>query len=203
MPAPSTSKPRKPKPAYNRKLNEKRVLQLSEQGFSSYEIAKTQGVNQSSVHRFLDRYQIEKAQTETYKINRANLLSHTGSKFHSLASQLADEIQRDIDNGVTGALSPGDKGKLARDLAVVQGVLYDKERLEAGLSTDNVAVLGKIMATAVERAFTGSQGSDKKGSSDPKLGAGHEPEQAEAMPAAISVEENAGVRGDQRVEGVD
>jgi len=165
--------------AHNRKLNEKRVLQLAEQGFSTYEIAKTQGVNQSSVHRFLTQYQVEKKQTEAYKVDRANLLSYTGSKFHSLVTRIADELQRDADNGVLAALTPENKGKLARDLSVVQGVIFDKERLENNLSTANVGLVAKIMAPALSAAFSGPQAVDNAQGQTPSLGVSPPIEQAE------------------------
>ena len=169
---------RKPtRKAHNRKLNEKRVIQLAEQGFSTYEIANTQGVNHSSVHRFLANYQIEKKQTETYKVDRANLLSYTGSKFHSLVTRIADELQRDADNGVLAALGPEAKGKLARDLSVVQGVVFDKERLERGESTSNVSMIAKIMAPAMDAAFSASQAVEKSQSQTPSLGVAPSTEQ--------------------------
>ena len=188
---------RKPtRKAHNRKLNEKRVIQLAEQGFSTYEIARTQGVNHSSVHRFLESYQIEKKQTEAYKVDRANLLSYTGSKFHSLVTRIADELQRDADNGVLAALGPEAKGKLARDLSVVQGVVFDKERLERGESTSNVSLVAKIMAPALSAAFAGPQAVDNPQGSTPSLGVSLSAEQGQSVSAEKSRMDEAGVRGE-------
>ena len=140
-------------PAHNRKLNEKRVKQLAAEGFSTYEIARSQGVNQSNVARFLAAHSIQKKETEAYKINRADLLAHTGSRIHALIASVAESIEADVQNGVVGALAPDCKGKLARDLSVIKGVLFDKERLERGQSTQNVSLIGKMMGSALDSAY--------------------------------------------------
>lgn len=147
--ASSPSSTRRKKPTHQ-KLNPKRVAQLAAAGMSTYEIARTQGVNQSSVHRFLKTHEIEKKQVETYRLNRADLLANTGSKLHGLISAVAQSLDDDVRNGIVAALSPDVKGKLARDLSVVQGVIYDKERLERGQSTENHSVMHRILGSAFD-----------------------------------------------------
>lgn len=140
------------KPAYNRKLKAERVIELAAVGLNKAEIAKTQGVPTSSIQRFLENYEIQKKDTEAYKFNRAELFSYTGAKFHRVASSIADELQNDIDNGVTAALEPDQKAKLARDVSVILGVVFDKERLERGQSTQNHSLITKMMGPALKDA---------------------------------------------------
>lgn len=140
------------KPAYNRKIKPEKVLKLTEAGLNTYEVAKVVGVNHSSVQRFLEAWQVQKKETEAYKLNRAELLSYTGSKFNAVASRIADQLQDDIDNGITAALDPDVKAKLARDVSVIMGVVFDKERLERGQSTQNHSLITKMMGPALKDA---------------------------------------------------
>ena len=198
---PSSRKSRKTnKPAHNRKLNERKVQELASLGVCPADIAKHQGVDHSAVWQFLKRKDIERKQIAKYKEDRADLFAALQGKALAVQEQALDHL---LGDGVFASLDDRAKASVLNTVNNIFGTAYDKERLERGQSTSNVSMMGKIMATAVERAFTSPQPGDKAQSRAPKLGAGHEPEQAEAMPAAISVGEIAGVRGEQRVDDVD
>ena len=83
-------------------------------------IAKIQGVTAQAVHQRLKQF-LPTQETEIYKNNRADILA---------TAQL--KILTQIDQ-------PKLKKAGLRDLVVSAGILYDKERLERGLSSQNVS----------------------------------------------------------------
>jgi len=84
------------------------------------QIAKIQGVSKQAVHKRLQAF-LPNDSTELFKNNRADILA---------AAQL--KIITQIDK-------PRLKKAGLRDLVVSAGILYDKERLERGLSSHNVS----------------------------------------------------------------
>lgn len=117
-------------------------------GLTHKEVAVLHGVAPSSVTRFLERFSIQQANTERYKKHRADVFAFTGSKASAVVDSILDSIGEDIENGVLAALEPRIKAGIARDLSVVKGVYFDKERLERGQSTQNVSLIGKMMGEA-------------------------------------------------------
>ena len=87
---------------------------------STPQIAKIQGVSKQAVHKRLQAF-LPNDSTELYKTNRADILA---------TAQL--KILTQIDQ-------PKLKKAGLRDLVVSAGILYDKERLERGLSSQNVS----------------------------------------------------------------
>jgi len=83
-------------------------------------IAKIQGVTTQAVHQRLKQF-LPTEETEIYKNNRADILANTQLKI------------------ITQIDSPRLKKAGLRDLVVSAGILYDKERLERGLSSQNVS----------------------------------------------------------------
>lgn len=161
------ARPAKRRP-HNRQLNPTKVLELAEKQVSTYDIAKHQGVNQSNVWRFLERHQIETQHTHTYKANRADLFARVSGMSVGVIEQVVLKIQEDIDNGVLDALTPVQKSAIARDLNIVAGTIYDKERLERGQSTQNISLIGKMMGSALDQSFEKS--SSCESSDTPKQG---------------------------------
>jgi hypothetical protein len=155
MPEAAVSKPRRR--AHNRQLNPSKVIELAEKQVSTYDIAKHQGVNQSSVWRFLDAHKTQTQQVNIYKANRADLFARVSGMSLGVIEQVVQKIQEDLDNGVLDALTPPQKSAVARDLNIVAGTIYDKERLERGQSTENVSVMGKLVAEAHGGLFRNQQ----------------------------------------------
>ena len=83
-------------------------------------IAKIQGVTTQAVHQRLKQF-LPTEETELFKKNRADILATAQLKI------------------ITQIDQPKLKKAGLRDLVVSAGILYDKERLERGLSSQNVS----------------------------------------------------------------
>ena len=135
-----------------RKIDPGKIAAHAAAGLTHKEIAAIHGVAPSNVTRFLERYSIQQADTERYKKHRADIFAFTGSKASAVVDSVLDSIGQDIENGVLDALEPRIKAGIARDLSVVKGVYFDKERLERGQSSQNISLIGKMMGSALEIA---------------------------------------------------
>lgn len=87
------------------------------------EIAESVNCSRAAVTLALQRYGIEPNTVESYKKNRAEIFAGLQAKILSTVSM--DDIK--------------DASLLQR--ATAAGILYDKERLETGRSTGNIAIL--------------------------------------------------------------
>jgi len=91
-----------------------------EKDLSYGQIAAIQGVTRQAIHKRIKHLEPTE-ETQTYKSHRADILAH---------SQLR----------LLQELTPAKLKKMpGRDLIVGAGILYDKERLERGQSTANIA----------------------------------------------------------------
>jgi hypothetical protein len=100
-------------------------------GLTTRQMGKLLECDHSTIVRAMERYGVNKQDTDHYKEYRADILAGVQSRLLS-------------------AITPGDIEKAGlRDKVVAFGILMDKERLENGLSTQNHAV---IMASAVMEA---------------------------------------------------
>ena len=93
----------------------------------SYEkIGKMVGRDKSNIARALQRYGIESEKVEQYKDFRADYLAGVQDK-------------------MLEAVSKKDMEKVSvRDLSVSYGILFDKERLQRGLSTQNTSLASMV-----------------------------------------------------------
>ena len=110
------------------------------------------GVDQSTIWRFLDRMKVEAGHIKRYTENRADVLARMGGRVAGLIEGVSDALQSDIENGLLASCKTEAKAGILRDLSVVKGVLFDKERLERGQSTQNVSLIGKMMGSALDSA---------------------------------------------------
>jgi IS30 family transposase len=124
-----------------RKLDRAKVIELAEQGLSTADIAKHQGVAPSTVFRFLQQTEPERLALEAFKQRRADVFDRLSAK--SLDAQ--ERIIDTLDDALIGALTPTQKSGLLMTLNVQAGTLFDKRRLEEGKSTENVGILGKLI----------------------------------------------------------
>jgi transposase len=129
-----------------RKLDRAKVLELSEQGLSTTDIAKHQGVAPSTVFRFLQQTEPERLALEAFKKERGDVFARLSAKSLDLQEKIVDTF----DDALLTALTPSQKSGLLMTLNAQHGTLYDKERLERNLSTANVGVLGKIILQSEE-----------------------------------------------------
>jgi len=124
------SKDVKNKPGRSAK-NKKRVLEIVKiaeryPDKSQAEIAEIVGIDKSNVNRALKKYGLRRADIDGYKNNRADILA--GLQTRVLQSVTDVDIEK----------AP------FRDKIVALGILFDKERLERGQSTGNLALTSLI-----------------------------------------------------------
>ena len=109
------------KPKRQRKVNVDKALELRvDHGLSYQQIADLQGVDKAAIHRAIKDL-LPNHETQVYKSNRADILANLQGK---IIKSITDE---DIKKAPFGS----------RILAMAQ--LIDKERLERGQSTENIA----------------------------------------------------------------
>lgn len=106
----------------NKHIDHRKTIELAQQGLSHSEIAKIQGCDHSNITRVLQRYGVTDNYKD-YKQHRADILA--GLQHRLLSSITDNDIQK------TPAIQ--------RIMAA--GILYDKERLERGLSNSNVSII--------------------------------------------------------------
>jgi IS30 family transposase len=130
-----------------RRLDRAKALEQANRGLSNPEIAKQQGVAPSTVFRFMQRQGPERHAVKQFRAGRADVLARLQVK--SLDAQ--ERILETLNDAVIGALTPSQKTGLLMALNAQHGTLFDKERLETGQSTQNHAVLAKLMAEALQQ----------------------------------------------------
>jgi transposase-like protein len=132
-----------------RKLDRAKAVELAEQGMSTADIAQHQGVAPSTVFRFLQQTKPERHALEVFKKERGDVFARLSAN----SLELQDKIVDTFSDGIIAALTPSQKSGLLMTLNVQAGTLYDKERLERGLSTSNQALslLGEIVLKAEAR----------------------------------------------------
>lgn len=110
----SPNKPdRRPK-----KIDHGKTIALAKRGMSRSEIAKIQGCDKSNITRVLQRYGVIQRHMDNYTSHRASILA--GLQDRILQSITHSDVQK----------TP------ASQRVVMAGILYDKERLERGQSTE-------------------------------------------------------------------
>ena len=98
-----------------------RAINLRLKGLTYLEIAQIFGVTQTTVHERLQGYIPEDSNLSAFKLNRADIMAAKQEQILKSLSQ--DDIQK----------------ASAYQRVGMYGILYDKERLERGQSTANVA----------------------------------------------------------------
>jgi hypothetical protein len=132
-----------------RKIDRQKVLELHEQGLSIVDIAQHQQVDRSAIWRFLHSTEPERKALAYFKANRADVLARLQAKSLDVQERILDTL----DDGVVKALTPSQKSSLLMSLNAQGGTLYDKERIETGKSTQNISVMGRVMAEVHQNLF--------------------------------------------------
>lgn len=129
---PASAKGKKKDPAKRPKQTPiKQVVALAAAGNNRTQIAKKVNVSKQAVSALLKRYQIDDKVLESFKVHRADIMA--GLQETALASLSDSDI----------------RCASVKDRTMLFAILYDKERLERGLSTQNSSVL---LASAVIEA---------------------------------------------------
>lgn len=113
------------------RLGKKKISELVAQGIKSpAEIAEKTGVTPQAASQQLSQYIKDVTALDDYKKNRADILADTQRR-------------------VLSAMSDSDIKKASgKDKALMYGIFYDKERLERGESTSNMAGIIKVLRVA-------------------------------------------------------
>jgi IS30 family transposase len=146
-----------------RKLNRAQVLEQAKRGMSHSEIAKQQGVNKSTVLRFLQQRQPERQALEHFKTHRADVLAQLQRK--SLDAQ--ERIIDTLDDGVIKALTPSQKSSFLLSLNITTGTSFDKERLQRGQSTSNQSILSRLVDETVKNLYKPKPTGREEGAAEP------------------------------------
>jgi len=112
-----------PLDANNKGIDVKKALELRQQGVTYTDIGKVFNVSKQAVEQALRPYKGKFRQLEQYKVNRADILAEI--QLEILKSLDCDSIKK----------------ASAYQRIGMYGILYDKERLERGESTENVSVI--------------------------------------------------------------
>lgn len=127
------------------KINQAQALAMHKQGVPISEIATRQGASYQAVWQILQKSAPDQQALTAFKEGRADAFAGLQLKGLALQGKIVDSLLVD---GVLDALSPHQKGNLLHSINTVVGTVYDKERLERGQSTANLAVMGRIMGQA-------------------------------------------------------
>ena len=145
--AQAPNSPRKPRK--HRKLDPDTVLEQQKRGLTHQEIADLNGVNQSTIWRFLQYTKPEEQALAQFKTHRADILARLQAK--SIDAQ--ERIIETLKDGVLKTLEPHQKAGLLMALNAVHGTSFDKERLTLGLSTENHSVISKLLDARVQARY--------------------------------------------------
>lgn len=132
------------------KLPKAKVKQMAQSGLSTYQIAKVVGVNQSTIHRFLEKIKPESQAVSLFRGNRAEVLATLQAKNLTIQEQLLERLGEER---LLASLTPAQISGLMFALNTQHGTLYDKERLETGQSTQNHSLVAKILSSAVNDIY--------------------------------------------------
>lgn len=127
----------------NTYINPLKLEKYRSQGLTIEEIAKIIGVSQSAIQLAINKWEIEKEETNYYLDNRAIIFAGFQHKILKILSEkLMDtsEIKR----------------ANLRDLALWFNSLYNNERLERNKSTSNLGIAG-IIRTAHDKLFNSNE----------------------------------------------
>ena len=127
----------------NTYINPLKLEKYRSQGLTIEEIAKIIGVSQSAIQLAINKWEIEKEETNYYLDNRAIIFAGFQHKILKiLTEKLMDtsEIKR----------------ANLRDLALWFNSLYNNERLERNKSTSNLGIAG-IIRTAHDKLFNSNE----------------------------------------------
>ena len=128
------------------KLDTEKTQALREKGLSCEDIARHQGVAESTVYRFLDKLGHERKQLDQFKHHRPDLLAQVHARSINVQHLALASIERDLEEDrINCKLTPHQKKSYLDAATIAGGVAIDKERLERGMTTANLGVLGEII----------------------------------------------------------
>jgi len=124
------------------------ILDGVKQGKTEAQIARECSVHQSSISRFLSKIKPHFQGLEEITVNRGNILNLLYSQSLKVQHSILNEVERIIEENEK--IDSSKRMKLPSLLYCLRGVgmnqasLYDKLRLEGGMSTANIGIAGLI-----------------------------------------------------------
>jgi transposase len=116
------------------------VKSLVDAGMSYQKVSEIVGVAKGSITNIVREFEASRELVAYYEKNRSDLLAHDQIVYRSYITP--DKLEK----------------ASARDLEIMRGVCYDKERLERGKSTENVsAIVEMIRRMKEEEALEGER----------------------------------------------
>ena len=128
------------------KVNGPAILKGVSQGKSLRRIGKEQGIAHTTVSRFLDRMRPHFQSVDELTRTRSDLFNILHGKSLAIQEYMLSELERRIEEDRDFLHSaPIDQiMKILKGVGTNQAVIYDKLRLEGGLSTSNVSLAGMV-----------------------------------------------------------
>lgn len=117
--------------------DEKKVVvkSLVDYGMKYDEVQEITGISRGYITRIIREFKSNEGLVDWYRKNKGKLLS--AMQFENMALQ--DALRRSLSDAEIENLTPDQKQRWFTALGTDFGIKYDKERLEEGLSTENVA----------------------------------------------------------------
>jgi|GEM_PF-3382772 len=119
------------------------VVPLREKGLSYAQIGKLLGVSKQAVHQLFEKSDFDAGTVERFRKSRGSILAEKQRK-----------LLNSIDDSEIKKMAP-------RDRILGFGILYDKERLETGRSTENVSSFLHLVMEVEEKALSVSEPGEK------------------------------------------
>lgn len=116
---------------------------------SNRDIAAVQGVNPSTIARFMERMKPERVALESFKSERADILA----MMQASSLEVTQKIIETLKDGDLTALTPQQKTGLLLALNAQHGTTFDKERLERGQSTSNQSIVSRLIDSEVKGIY--------------------------------------------------
>lgn len=119
------------------RINVQRVTDLAERGVPAAEIARIEGVAQSTIWRALKKYSVERQTLDEFRTGKADLLDEMQRRGMEFVARVLESIE---DEDIR-AMTASQKMDAVRTGVIMSGTYYDKGRLERGQSTANIQSL--------------------------------------------------------------
>lgn len=159
--SPDSLSPPLPPRSKRSKLNNQRnkILTQLGQGKTQTAVARSLGVHTSAISRWLNTLDEEKQELSRFRSNRADALSQIQGKALTLQAKLLDDLLKD---GLPIDANLSQKSTLMQSLNIIAGTAFDKERLETGKSSSNIALLQEMVNGQVTSLYVREQKEKRK-----------------------------------------
>jgi len=125
------------------KLNNQTVEGLTAAGCTQSDIARLTGADQSTISRMLKKMDAERTSIGEFVKVRAMIMQSMQAKTSMVRFKILDSLLNTDFNDPN--ITVKEKGDILKALTIAQATDFDKERLEQGKSTQNIATWSAII----------------------------------------------------------